>query len=97
MDFLNVIIVNENYSENDVDLLFGKNCINCKGCIYCREERIEKFVNVDMYDLLLKLGSFSSRNQAKKNWKGPNEIPKGWSEFTVGKLKRKLYIWNPSE
>jgi hypothetical protein len=41
---------------------------------------------------------FSSRGQARKNWKGPQEIPFGWSEFVgLGKFKAALFIWKPSE
>ena len=50
---------------------------------------------VDMFDLLVMLGAFSSKGQAKKNWKGVKDIPFGWSEFIIGKLKRQLCIWNP--
>src|SRR6266853_62538 len=35
---------------------------------------------VDMLDLLVDLGMFPSRGQARKNWRGPIEIPAGWTE-----------------
>ena|ERR1700756_5418733 len=51
----------------------------------------------DMYDLIVQLGVFPSKGQARKNWKKTNQIiPNGWSEFVVAKHPpRFLYIWNP--
>ena len=38
-------------------------------------------------------GVFTSTTQAKKNgW--DKDIPKGYSEYTVGKTKRKIYVLN---
>lgn len=50
-----------------------------------------------MWDLLVIVGVFSSKNQARKNWTGPREIPMGYSEHQVGGSKRRkfLYVWNP--
>ena len=50
-----------------------------------------------MIDLLMEVGCFASRQQARKNWKGPISIPPGFSEFTVGKKRHRLTIWNPTE
>lgn len=85
MEFLNILILG-NIEPGDVAALFPKG------------ESIEAFrpEEVDIFDLLVKLGAFPSKSQARKNWKGPTEIPQGWSEFTIGKMKRKLCIWNPS-
>ena len=97
MDYLNVVIENENFKEEDIELLFGKNCSSCSGCVYCRDEEVKRIKNISIFDLLVELGAFISKGQARKNWKGPSKIPDGWSEFIVGKLKRKLCIWNPKE
>jgi hypothetical protein len=87
MDFLNVIVNSDKIGPNDKELIFG-------------DEEVF-FVNpedMDMFDLLVKLGSFESKGQAKKNWtKTGKEIPQGFNEFIVGKLRRCLTIWNPSK
>lgn len=49
--------------------------------------------NATMFDVLAQAGIFSSKSDARKNWKGVVEIPWGWSEFTVGKLKHQVFIW----
>ncbi len=52
--------------------------------------------SVDMFDLLVRLGVFASKGQARKNWtKTGAEIPPGFNHFIVGKLRRELCIWNP--
>lgn len=46
-----------------------------------------------LYNVMYLSGIFSSLTQAKKNgW--DKEIPKGYSEYIVGKNKRKIYILN---
>ena len=51
----------------------------------------------DMFDLLIILGVFKSRGQARQNWKKTGrEIPTGWSQFTgLGRFRKELCIWNP--
>lgn len=56
------------------------------------------YVNTDftVLDALVKAGIFSSKGQARKNWKGPVKIPEGWSAFErIGKLRHNIYILNP--
>ena len=50
-----------------------------------------------MFDLLVLSGFFPSKGQARKNWKGPAEIPAGYSEFEVGKGQRRqiFFIVSP--
>jgi len=86
-DFLNIIILNGNVHPSDAPNLFPKG------------EAIEAFKpdEVDIFDLLIKIGAFPSKGQARKNWNGPKVIPNGWSHFVVGKLRRDLCIWNPTE
>jgi hypothetical protein len=46
-----------------------------------------------MIDILVQCKIFASKGQAKKNgWANKSEIPQGFSEFTVGKLKRRIAI-----
>ena len=87
MDFLNVIVSNNFVRETDKDLLFPKN----EKVIFINPRK------TDIFDLLVKLGSFPSRGQAKKNWKQCEDLPSGWNEFLVGKKKRHLCIWNPTQ
>jgi hypothetical protein len=48
-----------------------------------------------MAHLLAYFEIFPSVGQAKKNgWDRP--IPNGWSEWKIGKLNHKLWIWNPA-
>lgn len=81
------MILNGNIEPSDAPHLFPKG------------EAIEAFLpnEIDIFDLLVKLEAFPSKSQARKNWKGSKQIPDGWSHFVVGKLKRDLCIWNPTE
>lgn len=98
MDFLNVIVDNGNVRESDEIALFGPIKHECKGCWYCREEDVLWVdTSVTIFDLLIRLGAFKSKSQARKNWKHGNNIPPGWSEFKIGKIRRHLCIWNPTE
>lgn len=84
MQYLNIIIVNGNNELNDRFLFFPE------------DEEVQVLSNVDMFDLLVMLGSFENRSQARKNWKQTDKnIPLGFSSFTIGKLKRELTILNP--
>jgi hypothetical protein len=85
MDYLNVMIDNGYIEENDREMLFPEN----------EEVRVID-LNIDIFDLLVDLGAFQSKGQAKKNF-SVKKIPEGWSEFYVGKLRRHLCIWNPTK
>jgi hypothetical protein len=96
MDYLNVIVDNGNVHKNDEKNLFGPLEHKCKGCPRCYKEKVLHVpIETTMFDLLVKLGSFKSKGQARKNWRFGKDIPSGWSEFKIGKLKRHLSIWNP--
>jgi hypothetical protein len=87
MQELNIVVLNANFASNSdmIVKLFG-------------DEGLE-VVNPlkDMYDLLVMLGVFSSKSEARKNWiRTGKEIPPGYNEFkNIGKQKKALYIWNP--
>lgn len=50
----------------------------------------------DMFDLLVICGAFTSKGQARKNWRHTGQdIPKGFNEFVVGKKRVPLTVWNP--
>ena len=90
MNFLNVIIDNGNILPEDEDLIFGSD----NGI---KEPVVFVPITTTIFDLLIMIGSFNSKNQAKKNWKHGDIIPNGFSEFWIGKVKRHLTIWNPTE
>jgi len=83
MSEVNIVIRNENYKQEKdlIPLLFDDEPYVVKD-------------NVDMRDLLVEYDFFRSKSEAYKNgWK--DEIPKGFSLFTIGKLRRVLTIFNP--
>jgi hypothetical protein len=89
VDSLNVIVSNEFVREFDRNTLFPDE----EDVLVLRPGH-----NKDMFNLLVILGAFTSRSQAKKNWtKTDRNIPAGWSEFFVGKKRRHLCTWNPTE
>lgn len=68
--------------------------------LFKAEDRVEIVEEgSDILDLLVKMGIFPSRGQARKNWRGPVEIPGGWTEAATskGRNRRFLFIWNPQE
>lgn len=64
------------------------------------EETDGPLVQIDMENITLghlmhQAGLFPSIKQAKNNgWNNP--IPQGYSEYSVGKKKFGIFIWNPS-
>ena len=81
----NIVILNENLLTKDIPLLFGEETVNMIS------------PDVDMFQLLVDIGLFQSRSDAKRNWnKSGREIPNGFSEFKLSKGGR-LTIWNPTQ
>lgn len=57
---------------------------------------IQEGAPFDMFDLLVVLGVFPSKGQARKNWKATGkDFPPGFNHFVIGKMKHKVWIWNP--
>lgn len=50
---------------------------------------------INMWDVLVLAGVFTSKNQARKNWKGPVEIPPGFNQWSVGKHRTLISVWMP--
>ena len=72
----------------DVDLFFGP---------LSPGEFVEELKeDTTMPDILVHCGIFPSKSQARKNgWnKERLEVPSGFSQFTIGKLKHKITILN---
>ena len=85
MNYLNVIVDNGFIQEEDRWFLFP-----------AAEEVLTVSPLTTLQMLLVKLGAFESKGQAKKNFKHQT-IPDGWSHYVIGKLRRELCIWNPTE
>lgn len=87
----NIIIDSDNVAPGDDLLLFGKWGANTV------EETVHHFPKETTFaDLMVHFQIFPSKGQARKNgWTQP--IPEGWSEYSIGKLKTRLWIWNPSK
>lgn len=81
------ILVGDKWVEEDKELFFGP---------LSTEEFIIITEPMKMAHLLYKLNLFTSVGQAKKaGW--DKEIPAGYSEFVIGKLKKELFILNITE
>lgn len=54
--------------------------------------------NPTIWDLLVFTGVYPSKSKAIKDWKGPKEIPSGFTWWRVGKAEKTkvLVIWNPT-
>jgi hypothetical protein len=80
---VNFVIVNRHWDPSLEEPLFGEPV-----------QRLE--ATVDIYDVLVAAGVFSSRSQARKNWKqtGP-EVPEGFSMWCVGKTRKLVTLWLP--
>jgi hypothetical protein len=86
--FLNIIVRNGNVQPEDRNALFPDG------------EAVFTFNSgqKNMFDLLVILGVFKSRGQARKNWrKTGRDIPPGWTQLDrLGKYRKELCIWNPT-
>lgn len=95
----NFVVANEFYNQLDADDIFALEDWSKfkKNGPY---PKIEPYSLVkedfSILDLLVAINIFSSKSQARKNWKGPVEIPSGYTEFkSLGKFKRNLYVLKP--
>lgn len=91
MDSLNIIVVNENFEDN-------KSCVAAFFEPMAPGEKIE-FVNEvpDLFDLLVKLGLFPSKGQARKNWKRGPLLP-GFNYWRrLGRFNKEIAVWIPVE
>lgn len=51
--------------------------------------------NGDFWDLLVRIGIYSSRSQANKDGRYGRELPSGFSDMVIGKKKIRLTVFNP--
>lgn len=84
MDF-NLAVKNKWWNQKIEEELFGKNEI---------VHHISPTAKLDMFDILVLLGVYSSKARAKRRWtKTPQFIPSGFTDFYVG--PHRITIWNP--
>lgn len=83
----NFVITNENLNENSdlIDALFGG------------EGFVPLSTGADMFDILVMTGMFRSKSDARKNWNRTGQsVPEGFTDLErIGKLKKRITIWNP--
>jgi len=78
----NIVIKTSKWTEQDIKTLFG-------------EEDVSFVQADDIPDLLVKLGIFKSKSQARRaNRIG--DIPTGFTDGFKASKKHRLWIWNPS-
>jgi len=57
----------------------------------------EHFDTPDIFSILVAAGCFPSKGEARRNWRGLQIIPEGYTELgPIGKQKLHIFIWNPS-
>lgn len=78
----NVVIVDSDWIESDIYLLFG-------------DEYVHFTYTIDLPSLLKELGIYKSTSEARKAGR-IGDVPKGWSEIKASK-KRRLWVWNPDD
>lgn len=80
----NFIIMNDNNDPRDIELFFDN-------------EDVTFVPGGDMFDILVQVGIFPSRSQARKNWiKTGREIPDGFTDIQkVGKQWHRITILKP--
>lgn len=91
---INIVVRNEFFSEqfdyDIVNILFGP-LKEDEGIIFVGPE-------TTMFDLLVRFEFFKSKGDVKRNWnKTGAVIPSGFSDFIIGKFRRRLTIWKPIE
>ena len=87
MEDINVIVDNANFKPNE----------DLKVVMFENEPVVMVPTTKTMIDVLVDHGFFPSKAQARKNWTVTGvDIPPGFNIYRIGKLKRKLCIWNPS-
>lgn len=83
---LNIIIDNGNLVGDEQALFF-------------HGEPVQQFHwPLDMFDLLVFMGAFKSKSEARKNWKQTGaQIPKGFTDLKrIGRDRHRLTILNPT-
>jgi len=83
----NIIIDTGFVQESDKELLFGPLTPEDKFIILPKVMRWPQ--------LFRDIGIFKSSSEAMRNgW--DKDIPPGWTQIIIGKLRNRIYIWKPS-
>ena len=80
----NVLVSNGNLVGDEAELFFSGEYLNVIG------------IDEDFFDILVRAGIFTSRNNARKN-NFKAEIPPGITEIYIGKRRVRIYILNPTD
>lgn len=72
-----------------------KNIAFAKKVVFEEDEIVILNEDSNMWDILVQIGVFKSKGQARKNWKKGTSIPFGFTELLLGKKKNKACIWKP--
>lgn len=78
----NIIITTSDLHEGDKELIF-------------QDEEVLHTSTTDLPSLLVELGIYESKGQAKKAGR-VGKVQDGYSEIKASKVRR-LYIWNPKD
>ena len=87
----------ETWEQTDLQVQIGVLEADLQAAIFGPCEIVER-ESADMLDVLVLVGAFPSRSQARKNWENvsrhglPLEIPMGSSLHTVGKKNKRVFI-----
>lgn len=82
MTIENIIIDNQYLQSNDKEILFG-------------EELVYLTKTTDLPQLLVELGIYKSKSEARKANRIGN-IAEGWTHNFKASKKNYIYIWNPT-
>ena len=79
----------------DFNVLIGLHALKGDGLLFFGDDNPHWFEWVDVFDLLVQAGCFTSKNEARKNWKGIQKIPEGYFEIgPIGKSKVMIFGLN---
>lgn len=84
------------WEQTDFNVQIGHLEPDLRAAIFGPCEIVERD-NADMLDVLVLTGVFSSRGQARKNWRRTFEIQAGSSLHVIGKKKLRVFIHRAME
>ena len=93
---MNYIIQNSKHEPGDPELIFGIHKVVDNKFVLVGVEEVEYIDAVDMEDLCVKLGAYTSRGEARRAGRtGP--IPPGYSEKLKLSKHKIIFLWNPQK
>lgn len=73
------------WEVTDLSVLVGELAPDMVRAIFGPQEPIRVPADTGMAEVLVRAGAFPSRGQARKNWRGPRDVPIGSSVVRVGR------------